>query len=104
MASRTNFSLTIRHMATTPTPRGFDPHLNNFDLLRLFAASQVAFIHVGDELHIEFSGWLLGFRQFLDYFPGVPIFFVISGFLISASLDRNPNLRNYAINRCLRTF
>jgi len=64
----------------------------------------VAFIHVGDELHIEFSGWLLGFRQFLDYFPGVPIFFVISGFLISASLDRNPNLRNYAINRCLRIY
>ena len=84
--------------------RPFDPRHNNFDLLRLFAASQVAFIHVGDELHIEFTGWLLSVRQFLDYFPGVPIFFVISGFLISASLDRNPNLRNYAINRFLRIY
>jgi peptidoglycan/LPS O-acetylase OafA/YrhL len=93
-------------MIDTPSniPRSFDPRHNNFDLLRLFAASQVAFIHAGDELHIEFSGWLLGFRQFLDYFPGVPIFFVISGFLISASLDRNPNLKNYAINRCLRIY
>ena len=88
----------------TPTPRGFDPHHNNFDLLRLFAASQVAFIHVGDELDIQFSGWLLSVRQYLDYFPGVPIFFVISGFLISASLDRNPSLRNYAINRVLRIY
>jgi len=104
MASGINFSLMIRQMATTPTPRGFDPHHNNFDLLRLFAASQVAFIHIGDELHIEFSAWLLSVRHNLDYFPGVPIFFVISGFLISASLDRNPNLRNYAINRVLRIY
>lgn len=73
-------------------------------MLRLFAASQVAFIHVGDELDIAFNGWLLSIRQFLDYFPGVPIFFVISGFLISASLDRNPNLKNYALNRCLRIY
>ena len=91
-------------MTTKTFSCGFDPRHNNFDLLRLFAASQVAFIHIGDELHIPFSGWLLSFRQFLDYFPGVPIFFVISGFLISASLDRNPNLKNYAINRCLRIF
>lgn len=90
--------------ASSTNPISFDPRHNNFDLLRLFAASQVAFIHIGDELHIEFSGWLLAVRQFLDYFPGVPIFFVISGFLISASLDRNPNLRNYAINRCLRIY
>ena len=90
--------------ASSTNPISFDPRHNNFDLLRLFAASQVAFIHIGDELHIEFGGWLLAVRQFLDYFPGVPIFFVISGFLISASLDRNPNLRNYAINRCLRIY
>ena len=30
-------------------------------------------------------------------FPGVPIFFVISGFLISASFARNPDIRQYMV-------
>lgn len=84
--------------------RVFDPRHNNFDLLRLFAASQVAFVHVSSNLEIHFTGFWHWFRQALDYFPGVPIFFIISGFLISASLDRNPNLRDYAVNRCLRIY
>ncbi len=77
---------------------------NNFDLLRLFAASQVAYIHIAENLQVELTGWLLTLKEALNYFPGVPIFFVISGFLISASLDRNPDLRNYAINRFLRIY
>ncbi len=81
-----------------------DIRRNNFDLLRLFAASQVAYIHVAENLQVELTGWLLVLRNALEYFPGVPIFFVISGFLISASLDRNPDLRSYAINRFLRIY
>jgi peptidoglycan/LPS O-acetylase OafA/YrhL len=81
-----------------------DIRRNNFDLLRLFAASQVAYIHVAENLQVELTGWFLLLREALKYFPGVPIFFVISGFLISASLDRNPDLRNYAINRFLRIY
>lgn len=77
---------------------------NNFDLLRLFAASQVAYLHVANNLQVELTGVLLGLRSALEYFPGVPIFFVISGFLISASLGRNPDLRSYAINRFLRIY
>lgn len=77
---------------------------NNFDLLRLFAASQVAFWHVAMNLQVELRGVLRWLGEFLMYFPGVPIFFVISGFLISASLDRNPNLREYALNRILRIY
>jgi peptidoglycan/LPS O-acetylase OafA/YrhL len=81
-----------------------DIRRNNFDLFRLFAASQVAYIHVAENLQVELTGWLLVLRNALQYFPGVPIFFVISGFLISASLDRNPDLRSYAINRFLRIY
>lgn len=37
-------------------------------------------------------------------FPGVPIFFVISGFLISLSYERSPDLKSYCRNRVLRIF
>ena len=74
--------------------------INNFDLIRLFAASQVLILHATSHLNIAkpFFGSLLG------AFPGVPIFFVISGFLISASYERSSSLKNYAINRLLRIY
>jgi peptidoglycan/LPS O-acetylase OafA/YrhL len=40
----------------------------------------------------------------LTYFPGVPIFFFISGFLITLSYSRNSNLRAYLIKRILRIY
>jgi peptidoglycan/LPS O-acetylase OafA/YrhL len=41
----------------------------------------------------------------LGFFPGVPIFFIISGFLIYASLDRNKsNIKQYIKNRILRIY
>lgn len=46
---------------------------NNFDLLRLFAAIQVALIHMGEHLKIDFFA-LNG----LKIFPGVPIFFLLA--------------------------
>lgn len=43
--------------------------------------------------------------QFIGLFPGVPIFFAISGFLISRSYEaRRNDLRSYAVNRGLRIF
>ena len=40
----------------------------------------------------------------LSYLPGVPIFFLISGFLIAMSYENNSNLKEYAKNRILRIY
>ena len=77
---------------------------NNFDLIRLFAAFQVAVVHVFHIMEIETS-WLGSFILHLFYlFPGVPIFFFISGFLISRSYENNSCLKEFFINRVLRLY
>ncbi len=40
----------------------------------------------------------------ISLFPGVPIFFIISGFLISASYERSTDLLSYCKNRFLRIY
>jgi peptidoglycan/LPS O-acetylase OafA/YrhL len=76
---------------------------NNFDLVRLFATLQVATVHAithfqvpGSLAHVVDAG--------LRLFPGVPIFFVVSGFLISNSYEHSDSLRHYLRNRCLRIY
>jgi len=77
---------------------------NNFDLLRLLAALQVVYCH---------TIWHLGIRTglgdpwlswIINWFPGVPIFFTISGFLISRSWERSSDWRDYATKRALRIY
>lgn len=75
--------------------------INNFDLLRLLAASQVVLVHCIEYLKLPFPRLALDFVYLL---PGVPVFFVMSGFLISASLERAGNLRAYVRNRVLRIY
>jgi peptidoglycan/LPS O-acetylase OafA/YrhL len=77
---------------------------NNFDLIRLFAAAQVAHFHIFYTMGISVTDLHLKVIGFLGFFPGVPIFFFISGFLISKSWERHPNLKDYAINRLLRIY
>ena len=75
---------------------------NNFDLIRLFAAAQVAISHSIDWFQMPVP-WL----DFIRYFPGVPIFFFISGFLIYqsfANISAPDRLRIFATNRYLRLF
>jgi peptidoglycan/LPS O-acetylase OafA/YrhL len=73
---------------------------NNFDLLRLFAAIQVLIGHTSEHFGIN-----LGFiGKILGYFPGVPIFFSISGFLITMSYDKNKNIKKFFFNRFLRIY
>lgn len=71
---------------------------NNFDLIRLFAAMQVLIAH---------SKWQLGIKSFLPLlglFPGVLMFFTISGFLVFSSIERNNNIKQYFLNRFLRIY
>jgi peptidoglycan/LPS O-acetylase OafA/YrhL len=72
-------------------------------LIRLLAALQVATIHSLAAFHmygVNATVVSLAVRMF----PGVPIFFVISGFLISKSYERCHSLRDFYRNRCLRIF
>lgn len=79
-------------------------HQNNFDLIRLFAAAQVAYLHIVKNLEIELSLIPELIRSIFEYFPGVPIFFVTSGYLISASYRRDGNLKRYLVSRFLRIY
>ncbi|SHE74002.1 acyltransferase family protein [Chryseobacterium sp. OV279] len=78
--------------------------INNFDLIRLLAALEVVFTH--SVHHLEIKGVIGEFGNlFVYYFPGVPIFFTISGFLIYWSYDRNSdNIVKYLKNRLLRLY
>ncbi len=73
---------------------------NNFDVIRLLAALQVT---IGHGLHIlQIEGG--GFLTWCNPFPGVIIFFTISGFLITMSWERSKTVEKYARNRFLRLF
>ena len=74
---------------------------NNFDLIRLVAALQVVLFHLIHHFHLSGLEW---FNRIILPFPGVPIFFFVSGLLISAAWDRNPSLRIFFLNRFYRIF
>lgn len=76
-------------------------NVNNFDLLRLFAATEVIADHYYQHLNLPISELAL---KLLYLFPGVPVFFIISGYLISGSFERNSSYRDYFTNRALRIF
>lgn len=79
------------------------PKTNNIDLLRLFAATQVVVFHMAEHLHhasrLESTALMA-----LSYFPGVPIFFFLSGLLIPQSFLRAPGIKDYVTNRVLRLY
>ena len=76
-------------------------YINNFNGLRLLAACQVMLGHAINQFHIESLFFL---EHFIEIFPGVPIFFIISGFLIGLSIQKDPNLKRYFQKRFLRIY
>ncbi|WP_196159523.1 acyltransferase [Reinekea sp. G2M2-21] len=75
---------------------------NSLDLLRLIAAAQVMISHTLDVTFPETSQNV--FIQILNFFPGVPIFFFVSGFLISRSYENAKSPIHYWQNRILRIY
>ncbi|QNI75251.1 acyltransferase family protein [Synechococcus sp. MVIR-18-1] len=77
---------------------------NLFDLVRLYAALQVLLHHGASHLDYPLPD-LVGA---LFSFPGVPIFFALSGFLVSISWINNSTShegwKSYAVSRSLRIF
>jgi len=78
------------------------PKVNNFDLIRLLAAVQVAVHHAAAHLHVNDSPAV--FFKLTSLFPGVPVFFFISGFLISRAFENNPVPEEFTRNRILRIY
>lgn len=73
------------------------PKLNNLDWLRLLFAGQVVALHASTFLY-ESKPLLIG------YFPGVPAFFFLSGFLVYASYMNSDRIGTYLKNRFLRVY
>jgi peptidoglycan/LPS O-acetylase OafA/YrhL len=98
----------IHSSADMPT-RGTDSSghsANNFDFVRFVAASLVLYSHCfaltgygGDEPLVH---WTRGEYAFGGL--AVRVFFVISGFLVTTSWLRKPNVIAFAAARCLRIF
>lgn len=78
---------------------------NCFTLIRYVAAIEVIIGHCVEHFSLDRTSIAYQiFRYTLGMFPGVPIFFGLSGFLIWASLDRNDNLKQYAKKRVMRIY
>ena len=72
---------------------------NCINLIRIVAAFQVMFGHLIE--HLELPGNEIVFRASF-FLRGVPIFFVISGYLIWFSISRSKNYKSYLVKRFWR--
>lgn len=76
-------------------------HNNHLNFFRLLFALQVVFFHSQGWLNLPKGGVMF---DFLALFPGVPLFFIVSGFLITDSYLNSTSLKEYFIKRGLRIY
>jgi peptidoglycan/LPS O-acetylase OafA/YrhL len=73
---------------------------NSFNAVRLLAALQVAYIHAIAHLKLS-PTWGYGW---IAQFPGVPIFFAVSGYLVFDSLLRLQSAKSFFKHRAARIY
>lgn len=74
---------------------------NCISLIKLIAAFQVMYGHIVEHLELSVPEPI---ANTIWYFNGVPIFFVISGFLIWSSMERSPSYKSYIMKRFWRIY
>lgn len=87
---------------TMTTASALNKHQNNFNIIRMVAASLVLVSH-----SFSLSGLAEPLRDSLGVTWGsiaVDVFFVTSGYLVTASILRGGNVRNFLLSRFLRIF
>ena len=80
---------------------GTVPRRNNLTLIRLILALIVLAKHCMDS---SVSPAFLGVKGLFDSQDAVCLFFFISGLLVTASYERSPTLKDYAVKRLVRIF
>ena len=84
-----------------PPPRNFDYRKNGLNTIKIIAAIQVLYNHTITHLQLVVPTWI---TSVLGFFMGVPIFFMLSGFLIWNSVGKSKGLKEYASKRFGRIF
>lgn len=74
---------------------------NCLNTIRIIAALEVAIGHITYHLNVHIPTFI---GKIMHYFHGVPIFFMLSGFLIWQSIDRCKDFSTYFRKRVLRIY
>lgn len=74
---------------------------NCLSFIKILAAIQVMFGHCVEHLELPVPDWI---SVLIGYFRGVPIFFIISGFLIWFSMERSSSYSVYIKKRFWRIY
>lgn len=75
--------------------------LNSLSLFRYLACANVLYGHLTYHLKYPLPSFI---GDILSLFPGVPIFFFLSGFLIWNSIYRTPDFKKYLTKRIFRIY